>query len=99
MWLGLSLATPMAPPETGSGVLAQAVFSDPIPSFLAPGFAVREAPAARRGLVPTDPPRALGVPAATTGGAKAAAATVGIPVRVFFSRRRTRSGRPRPCSR
>ena len=87
VWLGLSLATPMAPPETGSGVLAQAVFSDPIPSFLAPGFAVREAPAARRGLVPTDPPRALGVPTVTTGGTRAAATTVGIPVRVYFSRR------------
>jgi Sporulation and spore germination len=87
VWLGLSLATPMAPPEAGSGVLAQAVFSDPIPSFLAPGFAVREAPGARRGLVPTDPPRVLVVPTVTTGGTQAAATTGGIPVRVFFSRR------------
>ncbi|HZO29724.1 MAG TPA: GerMN domain-containing protein [Chloroflexota bacterium] len=87
VWLGLSLATPLAPPETGSGILAQSLWSDPIPSFLAPGFAVREAPAARRGLVPPDPPRALGVPTARTGGTKATAATVSIPVRVYFSRR------------
>ena len=87
VWLGLSLATPMAPPDMGSGALAQAVFSDPIPSFLAPGFAVREAPAARRGLVPTDPPSALLVPTVTMGGTKATAGAAGIPVRVFFSRR------------
>jgi hypothetical protein len=87
VWLGLGLATPTAPPDMGSGVLAQAVFGDPIPSFLAPGFAVREAPAARRGLVPTDPPRALVVPTVTTGGTRATAGEVSIPVRVFFSRR------------
>ena len=87
LWLGLSLAPPMAPPEAGSGVLAQALWSDPIPSFLAPGFAVREAPGARRGLVPADPPRALVVPTVTTGTTKAAAAPGGITVRVYFSRR------------
>jgi hypothetical protein len=87
VWLGLSLAPPTPLPETGSGVPAQAVFSDPIPSFLALGFAVREEPGARRGLVPADPPRALGVPAVAAGGTKATATTVGIPVRVFFSRR------------
>jgi hypothetical protein len=63
------------------------VFSDPIPSFLAPGFAVPEAPAARRGLVPTDPPRTLGVPVAAKSDGKASAVRGGIPVRVFFSRR------------
>ena len=77
----------MTPPEAGTGVLAQAMFTDPVPSFLAHGFAVREAPAARRGLVPTDPPTALGVPVVTTGGTSATGTTVGIPVRVFFSRR------------
>ncbi len=87
VWLGLSLATPMAPPETEPGLLSQSVFSDPIPSFLVPGFAVREAPGARRGLVPTDPPRVLLVPTVATASSKATAAPGGIPVRVFFSRR------------
>jgi Sporulation and spore germination len=87
VWLSSSLAPPAAVPETSPDVVAQAIWNDPIPSFLAPAVAVREAPIARRGLVPTDPPRALVVPTAPREDAAATAAPRGIPVRVYFSRR------------
>jgi hypothetical protein len=84
--LGLSLATPTVPPEPESDLLQQAVWSQPIPSFLASGLGVGGAGTARRGLVPVDPPRALGVPVAAKFDGKASATPGGIPVRVFFSR-------------
>lgn len=86
VWLGLPLVTPTVAPEPGQGVLTQALWRDPIPSRLAPGVAVREAPAVGRSLLPTDPPRALVVPPATRDEAKASTAPGGIPVRVYFSR-------------
>jgi len=83
----MSLTTPAVVPETKSDVVAQAMWNDPIPPFLAPAVAVLEAPVAQRGLVPTDPPRALSVPTVPREVAGATVASRGIPVRVYFSRR------------
>jgi hypothetical protein len=87
IWLGLGLAGPAAAPETGPDLLAQALWREPRPSFLAPGPVVREAPAVGRSLLPTDPPRALGVPAVTRRESNAAPAPRGTPIRVYFSHR------------
>jgi hypothetical protein len=77
----------MPPPETESDVLAQTVWSDPVPSFLTSVLGVHDGTSALRGLVPTDPPRALVVPVAAHSDARAPAARGEIPIRVFFSRR------------
>ena len=87
VWLGLSLTPPTAIPETGPVLMGQALWRNPMPSILAAGGIISEAPGARRGLVPTEPPRALGVPSAPKENARASAVPPGIPVRVYFSRR------------
>ena len=61
--------------ESGAGELAYALWLNPVPSFLAMTGRGTTAPA--RGLVPADPPRALGVPdtrapAGKSGGAAGA---------------------------
>jgi len=86
--LGVGLGAPSAPPETESGqVLQQALWRDPLPPFLASALGVAVAPAVGHGLIPTDPPRALGVPAAARADTEAPARTGGAPIRVYFSRR------------
>ena len=87
VWLGMALTPPTAGPDAGSGALLQSLWNDPIPSFLVPGGVVRDAASAGRGLVPTEPPRALGVPVAANRDPKATVVQGGIPVRVFFARR------------
>lgn len=59
----------------------------PAPPFLASAPGVAVAPAVGHGLIPTDPPRALGVPAAARADTEAPARTGGAPIRVYFSRR------------
>lgn len=67
--------------ESGAGELAYALWSNPVPSFLA--VAGRGATTQARGLVPADPPRALGVPDTTGtareggGGTRASGASTG----------------------
>lgn len=76
--------------ESGAGELAYALWSNPVPSFLA--VAGRGTAAQTRGLVSAEPPRALGVPEAASARQKPTVArapgatTSGVPIRVYFSR-------------
>ena len=54
--------------ESGAGEAAYALWSDPVPSFLA--TTGRAAVTSMRGLVPADPPRVLGVPDTATSAAQ-----------------------------
>jgi hypothetical protein len=85
--LGLGLATPTAPVDPDADLLSQSLWNDPVPAFLAPSLGVRGTAPVRGGLVPSSPPRALGVAVVGQGDAEAGAARGGVPVRVFFSRR------------
>lgn len=70
--------------ESGAGEVAYALWSNPVPSFLAlsgPGTA-----SATRGLISADPPRALGVPDASAAIRKPQVRADSVPIRVYFSR-------------
>jgi hypothetical protein len=72
-----------APIPEGNAAL-QAIWGDPLPSFLAPVEGSRGTPTDGRSVVPAEPPRALGVP--TARGNTTSTSDGGIPIRVFFSR-------------
>src|SRR4051794_16990560 len=84
--LGLGLAIPTAPLGPDSEQVAQSVWSDPRPSFLASAVGGNVAPSSQRGLVPVKAPEVLSVPVAASHDPSAAAGPGGIRVKVFFSR-------------
>ncbi len=85
--IGLVWSIPPSLTEPDADLQLQSVLSNPIPSFLTTAPAGSGSAADRRGLVPTDPPRALGKPVAASHNAMTSAPPGGIPIRVFFSRR------------
>ena len=60
--------------DSGSGELVYALWSNPVPSFLAGNGAATQA----RGVVPADPPRLLGVPDGSASAARKADADAGL---------------------
>jgi hypothetical protein len=85
--LGLILGVAPHPPEADDGQRLQAIWSDPIPSFLTSALTSQAAAPAGRSVLPTDPPHALGVPVVASRGVVAPTTGGGIRIRVFFSRR------------
>ena len=73
--------------EADDGERLQTLWTDPLPPFVVSALAGRGAAQEQRSLIPTDPPRILGAPAATTREIAPPATRGGIPIRVFFSRR------------
>jgi hypothetical protein len=86
LFLGLVRAMPGSP-ESEADLQLQGIWSDPVPSFLTSGPAEPRNISDQRGLVPAEPPRALGQPYTASRDAMTSAPKGGIPIRVFFSRR------------
>ena len=67
LFVGLGQAVAPRLGESGAGELAYALWSNPVPSFLA---LAGRGPATTRGIVPVEPPRALAVPDTMAGAAQ-----------------------------
>jgi len=72
--------------EADPGQLLQTLWMDPVPSFLTSALESHLPSSGSYGLVPVDPPRALGVPAIRNDDRLQTASRGGIPIKVFFPR-------------